>query len=127
PSFDEFEGTRELFDLQDEEFGIEFGHKRDVGADTELEFSVDWKDKNRNIDIAVSEVDTDEEGAPLPPYVEFDRLGTRISEQRLDPYVMLSGDAGAMSWETGLRYEHTEFDIRADGERFDNDFSMLLP
>ena len=128
PSFDAFEGTRELVDIDDKEYGIEFEHQRSLSSGAELEFGIDYRNKQRESALAVSEVDTDEEGAPLPPYSEFDLLDARIQERRLDPYLMMVGTAGALSWETGLRYETTEVEVSTlGGDRFENDFGELLP
>ena len=42
---------------------------------------------------------------------------------------MLSGEAGAISWEAGLRYENTEVTVteRTTGLTDSNDYSILLP
>lgn len=59
-------------------------------------------------------------------------IASLIEEERIDPYVMLSGQGGIMSWEAGLRYETTDSDIRyvEDGDSegaVSNDYSELLP
>jgi outer membrane receptor protein involved in Fe transport len=65
--------------------------------------------------------------APTPRQVQpafvFNTNSYIIEETRLDPYLMFSGDAGALKWEAGLRYETTDTTI--DG--IDNDFAVLLP
>ena len=128
PSFDEFEGKRELVDIDDKEYGIEFEHKRSLSGGAELEFGIDYRNKQRESALAVSEVDTEEEGAPLPPYVDFDLLDARIEERRLDPYLMMIGTAGALSWETGLRYESTEVEVSTvGGDRGGDDVGGPLP
>lgn len=128
PSFDEFEGTRQRIDIDDKEHGIEFEHQHSLGSDAEFEFGIDYRSKQRDNALAVSEVDTDQEGAPLPPYVDFDRLDASIEERRLDPYLMLTGTADALAWETGLRYESTDVEVSTlGGDRFENDFGELLP
>jgi TonB-dependent receptor len=126
PSFDGFEGTRTLTDTTDRELSFKAAHKRDLGA-VQMEFGVDYLDKQREVALQVSEVDTDEEGAPLPPYEEFDRNTSRIDERRIDPYLMFAGAQGSLSWEAGLRYENTDMDVHADDESASNDYSMLLP
>jgi outer membrane receptor protein involved in Fe transport len=128
PSFDAFEGTRELNDLRDSEFSAKLAHQHDLGDERVLEFGVDWQDKDRDATLDVSEVETDEEGEPLPPYVEFERSTSTIAERRIDPYVMLSGAAGALRWETGLRYETTDVDVSAsDADDASTDYNVLLP
>ena len=126
PSFDEFEGTRELSETNDSELLFSYSHKRPLGA-AELSFGIDYADKQRDAKLRVSEVSTDEEGAPLPPYDEFDLQSSDIEEQRIDPYVMLAGESDAFAWEAGLRYETTDVDVRFDDDRDDNDYSALLP
>lgn len=126
PSFDEREGTRSITSVRDREATSKLAHKRTWGATT-LEFGADFMDKRRDTTLAVSEVDTDEEGAALPPYEDFDRAASRIDEQRIDPYLMLSGRAGALAWEAGLRYETTDVDVSADDEDDSNDYAVLLP
>jgi TonB-dependent receptor len=126
PSFDGFEGTRTRTDTQDRELSFKAAHKRDFGA-VQMEFGVDYLDKQREVTLQVSEVDTDEEGAPLPPYDDFDRNTSRIDERRVDPYLMFSGGQGSLAWEAGLRYENTDMDVRADDQSDSNDYSMLLP
>lgn len=126
PSFDEREGTRTITDTRDREGTFKLAHKRDVGA-AQFEFGADFMDKRRDTMLAVSEVSTDEEGQALPAYEEFDVATSRIEEQRVDPYLMLSGTAGALAWEAGLRYETTDVDVAADDEADSNDYSVLLP
>ncbi|MET3931106.1 outer membrane receptor protein involved in Fe transport [Lysobacter sp. OAE881] len=126
PSFDEREGTRTLTDTRDSEGSFKLAHKRGVGGAT-MEFGVDYLDKRRETTLQVSEVDTDEEGAALPPYEDFDRNDSRIDETRVDPYLMFSGTAGALAWEAGLRYETTDVDVAFDDEAASNDYNTLLP
>ena len=126
PSWDGFEGTRTLTDLRDDETGFTLAHKRDAGG-AELAFGVDYVDKDRELELGVSEVEADDEGDPLPPYTEFDITASTIEERRIDPYLMFSGKAGSVDWEAGLRYEITRTDIRVDGVQWDNDYSELLP
>lgn len=126
PSFDEFEGARVLTDGDDTELALSLAHARPLGEAT-LEFGLDVQRKDRDVEIATSEVDTDEEGEPLPPYDDFDIARSQIDERRLDPYIMLSGGGDAFDWEAGLRYETTDVDVGFDDERADNDYDVLLP
>jgi outer membrane receptor protein involved in Fe transport len=126
PSFDENEGERTLTHTKDVENSFSFSHQRPLG-DAQMEFGVDFVDKKRETVLQTSEVDTDVEGAPLPAYAEFERTSSRIDETRIDPYLMLSGRSGAVSWETGLRYETTDVDVRYDEDSASNDYAALLP
>jgi len=126
PSFDALEGTRILTDTDDTEFTFTLSHKREL-AGAEMEFGVDYADKARDAALRTSEVDTDEEGAPLPPYADFERATSTIDERRIDPYLMFSGRHAVFEWEAGLRYETTDVEVDADGMKQSNDYSMLLP
>lgn len=126
PSFDEVEGVRELAETDDTELSLKLAHKREFAA-AGMEFGLDLQDKQRDADRRVSEVDTDVEGDPLPPYADFDRSTSTIDERRIDPYLMFSGAGQALEWQAGLRYETTDVDVAADGESESNDYAVLLP
>ena len=132
PTLDSFEGTRELIDMVDEETSVELQHERDFGS-MQIEFGVDYRLKQRDSLITVAEI-----GAPGDPYNAFEldsEFGLR--EQRIDPYVMLTGRSNAFQWEAGLRYEMTELEIEGyadyndddvdDFDRADSDYAFLLP
>lgn len=126
PSYDETEGARILSDTDDTELTLKLAHKRAVGS-TDMEFGLDYLDKSRDADRRVSEVDNDVEGEPLPPYEDFDRNTSTIDEARIDPYLMFTGAGQMLEWQAGLRYETTDVDVTADGERESNDYAELLP
>ncbi len=127
PAFDGFEGTRTITDTRDEELTFKAAHKRDLGGATRMEFGVDLASKQRDASLRVSEVDTDEEGAPLPAYGDFDRQSSTIDERRVDPYLQFNGSRGALAWEAGLRYETTDSDIDFDDGSASTDYATLLP
>ena len=127
PSFDEREGTRILTDQDDREHSIKIAHQRAVTTSVEMAFGVDYADKQRDTLLRISEVDTDEDGTPLPAYGDFDRAVSRIDERRVDPYLMFSGAQDRLSWELGLRYESTDVDVRADDVASSSDYAALLP
>lgn len=131
PSFDEREGTRILADVDDRELTASFSHERDLASGVVVEFGVDHSQKRRDNALRTSEVDTDEEGAPLPAYDDYAVQGSRIEERRVDPYLMFSRRGGAVEWEAGLRYETTRVDIAStvEGVRDErtNDYATLLP
>src|SRR5690606_32674626 len=75
--------------------------------------------------------EAENEGDPVA-YELDGTIGSLIEETRLDPYLMLSGRGGALSWETGLRYETTRSDVRyhEDGDvegQARRDYNELLP
>jgi len=132
PTVDAFEGTREIIDLVDEEASFELQHERDFG-DFSVEFGVDYRRKERESLITEAEI-----GAPGDPYDTFE-LSSEFSlyEQRIDPYVMFSGQTNAFQWEAGLRYETTEVEIEGFADYDDDDiddfgtaesdYAFLLP
>jgi outer membrane receptor protein involved in Fe transport len=127
PVFDEIEGARILTGTDDDETAFSFSHERDLGVSTLMEFGIDWRDKGRDVEQRISEVDSDEEDAPLPAFGDFELATSSIDETRIDPYLMFSGGADTVEWETGLRYETTDVDVAYDGETASTDYSILLP
>jgi outer membrane receptor protein involved in Fe transport len=126
PEFDEYEGTLLLSDLRDTEYGASLSHVLDVGG-SKLQFGIDYTSKDRDFGLRTSEVDTDEEGEPLPPYLEFDAESSTIEERRVDPYLMFSGKRDALTWEAGLRYETTRRSVELGGDKWDKDTNLPLP
>lgn len=137
---DEYEAVRVPLSIQDEELAGRIAHERDLG-DMELEFGFDWIEKNRDALIQESEAEGDL--VDFPPaegdYSDLEPIiGGRstIEETRFDPYVMLSGETGAMKWEAGLRYETTDTTVTGNTnepgdplvlETVEKDYAILLP
>jgi outer membrane receptor protein involved in Fe transport len=127
--------------IQDEEFSAAIEHKIALGDAMEFEFGLQWNDKTRDTNITEApriRFNVPNAPAPRPAVPAFGAftpvlggLGT-IEETRLDPYIMLSGENGALKWEAGLRYETTDTTITdltalpAD-QVTDNDYAELLP
>ena len=126
PRFRDYQGARVLTDTDDGEFALKLAHERAFGATT-MQFGLDLNDKQRDTRIAVSEVAAAGVGRPLPAYEDFDVTDSRIDEQRIDPYLMFSGEHGRVDWEAGLRHESTTVDITSGSTRHDNDYAVLLP
>jgi outer membrane receptor protein involved in Fe transport len=128
PEEDRYTAELEFRDLQDEEMSFAVEHTRPVGDDVEMEFGIQAVSKDRDSTTVVADrVRFNIPNAPTPrpaqpPFV-FNTNNYVIEETRFDPYVMFSGEAGALKWEAGLRYEATDTTI--DG--IDNDFAALLP
>jgi outer membrane receptor protein involved in Fe transport len=134
--------------LSDEEASAEISHKFDVGTGA-LEFGLSYQDKSRDTEIltqrnrfniATSIRDgwnqfTDNPNEVRTPWTnllpEAGGLNT-LEEERLDGFVVLDGEAGRISWETGLRYETTDVSITdltvapADQTRT-TDYAFFLP
>jgi outer membrane receptor protein involved in Fe transport len=107
-------------DVQDEEWKAAIEHEIDLSNGLELEFGLQGNWKTR--DALVTETprirfNVPNAPAPRPAVPAFGPSSpvaggdVTIEEARLDPYVKLSGEAGALSWEAGLRYETTETTI----------------
>ncbi|HAI58531.1 MAG TPA: TonB-dependent receptor [Xanthomonadaceae bacterium] len=145
PEDDRF--TREVFDtlIEDAETTAEFAHEREAGFGT-LKFGLQATLKERDTRI-LQDASADARyrvtipNAPgvRPPIPGPTRLlgpapggVSTIEETRIDPFVKLSGERGAVEWEAGLRYEHTATDINdltvaAAEARTDVDYGYLLP
>ncbi len=128
PDEDRFTADFEIRDLQDEEWSGALEHTRPLSGTTEIEFGVQavQKDRESVTDVA-NRVRFNVPNAPAPrpaqpPFV-FTTNTYVIEETRIDPYVMVSGEQGALKWEAGLRYETTDTTIAG----IDNDYAELLP
>ena len=139
PEDDVFESALGQEKVDDSEWQARLAHERSFGA-LQLEFGLDYVKKDRESTIleTETEVEIDDPPAtrpPIPgPYDDFEPVAgglSTIEETRLDPYLMLSGDTGRMSWEAGLRYETTETDVTdlSGGApvSVSNDYAFLLP
>ncbi|HWQ87194.1 TonB-dependent receptor plug domain-containing protein [Brevundimonas sp.] len=128
PEEDRFTADLEYRDLQDEEVSAALEHTRPLGGDVELEFGVQAIQKDRDSTTRVADrVRFTIPNAPTPrpaqpPFV-LTTSDYVIEETRIDPYVMVSGESGALKWEAGLRYETTDTTIAG----IDNDYAALLP
>lgn len=134
--------------LTDEEWRIKLEHERNLGGGVELEFGVHFEHKERENLVLAAEVGAPDD-VPLPATLPFDGSllldaiangdvddfeavdggDNTIERRRIDPYLMLSGTAGAVEWEVGLRYETTEItvDDRTTGDAIENSFETILP
>lgn len=128
PDEDRFTADLEYRDLSDEEVSAAIEHTRALGEGVELEFGVQAIQKDRDATTRTADrVRFTVPNAPAPrptqpPFV-FTTGSYVIEEARIDPFVMLSGENGALKWEAGLRYETTDTTIAG----IDNDYAELLP
>ena len=139
PEDDRFTGDLTHSRLKDTETAFELSHERPLGAAT-LEFGLQYIDKARDTSILTdrNRVTIPNRPAPRPvlpgvygPFLPEAGGLNEIGETRLDSFVMLSGANGALSWETGLRYEATETQIADQtvpgGKSLETDDGVLLP
>ncbi|WP_433949433.1 TonB-dependent receptor plug domain-containing protein [Brevundimonas bullata] len=132
------EGTKVRSRIQDNEWQAALEHKMQLSG-AELEFGLQYARKDRDTSIleAGAEVENETVLRALADsdYGDFEPVAgglSTIEETRLDPYVMLSGENGAMKWEAGLRYETTDVTITDEtvdaADRVQNkDYGVLLP
>jgi outer membrane receptor protein involved in Fe transport len=120
-------------DVDDRETGLQAAHERNLGGSAvKMEFGVDYRDKSRDTTHVYSAFEAEEEGDPVV-YEEDGVVHSLIRETRLDPYLMFSSAAGALSWEAGLRWETTDSEISYRGdlgdpaETVEQDYDVLLP
>jgi len=140
PDEDRYTADLTRVDILDEEWTGRISHERDLGAVT-LGFGLDGSIQTR--DSLIVEADRIRFNVPNAPGVRpivppFSGLApvaggdSVIEETRIDPWAMVSGNAGAVRWEAGLRYETTETTITdetaapADRVR-SSDYAELLP
>jgi TonB-dependent receptor len=140
PEDDRFTGDLTFVDLDDTEFSAEFEHGREW-AGNELEFGIQFTRKDRETLITG---DRNRITIPNPPaarpaipgvygpFVSPPGGDNTIEEDRIDPYVKLTGESGAFDWEVGLRYENTDvtiedFTVDAADREQDKDYDFLLP
>ena len=141
PDEDRFTLDSTQVNITDEEISGAIQHQRDLSNGVALEFGIQWNQKDR--DSLVQEtprIRFNVPNAPTPrpavpafgPFAPVPGGDAAIEETRIDPYVMISGEAGAMKWEAGLRYETTDttisdFTVAPADQVNDNDYSFLLP
>ncbi|MFJ6025494.1 TonB-dependent receptor plug domain-containing protein [Brevundimonas sp. NPDC092305] len=137
---EELEATLTDTAITDNELQAALEHKLDLGG-LELEFGVQYARKDRDTNIQESEPDDTIENVTAFRLVRDDEFEpfeavnggvNTIEETRLDPYVMLSGETGALKWEAGLRYETTDVTITDEtvdpADRVnEKDYGILLP
>jgi outer membrane receptor protein involved in Fe transport len=138
PDADVFESTRTRTNIQDQELSAALQHKVDLGG-VELEFGVQYAGKERDTDVSATELEVEIDDAPAPPpaivYDPFEPVDggvNTIEETRIDPYVMVSGETGALKWQAGLRYETTDVTITDETvapalRETETDYAVLLP
>jgi len=150
PEADRF--TRDLiaYRVDDQEFRARLGHAREFGESLELDFGVDYERKERDVFSGEGRRRTGSAGVPNlpagsnipnasgaginilgePPIVVTPGGDNTIERTRLDPFVMLTGEAGAFEWEAGVRYQTTDTEITdrtSGGATTENSYETVLP
>jgi TonB-dependent receptor len=140
PEDDRYTGDSTLEKLDDREISAKVEHEHDFGmAKGEVGLHFNKKDRDANILTVRNRITIPNAPAPRPttpgPFTGYAAVPggvNSIEEQRLDPYIMFSGDAGSVKWEAGLRYETTDVDIvdltaPAATSTTSTDYQTLLP
>jgi TonB-dependent receptor len=139
PDADRFTGDLVRSTLEDRETSAEVRHTRELGGDSRLRFGLDYTQKRRDSDLReVRNRFNIADGASPSIPGSFGPLEpvpggfNEIEEDRIEPYIRLDGSRGAMEWETGLRYAHTDvslrdFTVEAADQQQDSDYGLLLP
>jgi outer membrane receptor protein involved in Fe transport len=140
PEADRYTGDRTYVDIRDRELSGEIRHTRDLGR-AELRLGVEATRKDRDTSITADRNRITIPNAPAPspvipgtfgPFLPLDGGLNTIEETRIEPFVKLSGESGAMEWEAGLRYQQTDVEINdltvapADALA-QNDYGVFLP
>ena len=141
PDADRF--TRDVIDLRidDREWTGEARHQRDVG-DNQLTYGVLLSRQDRDtriLDARRYRVTIPNPPAPPPPIPgpvqpllpAAGGLNT-IVENRVETFIKLENQHGAIEWEAGLRYEHSsnridDLTVPAAERRSQQDYGVLLP
>ncbi|WP_367271832.1 TonB-dependent receptor plug domain-containing protein [Ponticaulis sp.] len=139
------EGEMAFLDIQDQELSFEVQHEIEIAQDTEIEFGVFFRDKDRDTNISEGEYEV-EDLLNLENYDQFfnqphnygfeyedfeapDGGISTIEEQRVDFFALIEGENGPFKWEAGVRYETTDVsvnDMTLD-ESYSNDYDFWLP
>ncbi len=145
----EWEGEQARQKIEDSEFSLQLDHAFEISPDIKFIVGGYYQDKDRDTDITIAE-DGDElteefrdsydqtvqspEDLPAS-FVDFEPgpggLNT-IEEKRRDLFALVEGKSGSISWEAGLRYEHTkvrieDFTVDPEDMLHKNDYGLLLP
>jgi outer membrane receptor protein involved in Fe transport len=126
PTLDDFGGTRTFSTTDDRMWTARVVHRRPLGM-ADLEFGVDYMDKQR--DGRLSEAEIGDPSEPFPAPEALPGGFYVIDETRLDPFVMVSRMNGIFAWEAGLRYETTDSEIidLDTGDGGSTSYEFLLP
>lgn len=142
----EFEFERTLQDIEDSEFSIGIDHSFPLSPTINLVIGGLYQDKDRDTDISSAGDDYGLDGSLQDTYDPSDQSPTdfdtefeefdpvdgglnTIQERRKDIFALVEGKTGIASWEAGVRLETTDVEIDDIGEeeRFEEDYSFLLP
>jgi outer membrane receptor protein involved in Fe transport len=139
PDGDRFTGDATQSSVQDSEISAKLSHERDLSETLKLEFGVQYETKEREnlVEEATRIRFNMPAGTAVPasgtrPFTGFAPAtggDNTIERTQIAPYVMLGGEAGAFSWEAGLRYESTEIDVedRTVPASLNTDYGIVLP
>jgi outer membrane receptor protein involved in Fe transport len=141
PEEDRFTLDSTSVDISESELKGGIEHEIDLSNGVELEFGFQANRKERDsLVMETPRIRFNVPNAPAPrpavpafgAFVPVPGGNASIEENRFDPYVMISGESGAFTWEAGLRYETTDVTIvdrtvAPALQTTENDYAELLP
>jgi outer membrane receptor protein involved in Fe transport len=141
PEEDRFTLDSTTVDISESELKGGIEHEIDLSNGVELEFGFQANRKERDSLVAETpriRFNVPNAPAPRPAVPAFGAFvpvaggDSSIEETRFDPYVMISGENGAFTWEAGLRYETTDVTVvdrtvAPALQTTENDYAELLP
>ncbi|MDO1560160.1 TonB-dependent receptor [Brevundimonas sp. 2R-24] len=137
PDEDRYTVDQELTDLDDRETGLRLEHERDLAPGLSMEFGVDltWKERETLVQEADRIRFNVPNGGPrpaVPPLTGHAPVpggDNTIEEDRVEPYVVLAGESGRLTWEAGVRLDQSEITItdRTAGTVTETDEDIILP
>lgn len=141
-----FTGDLTATRIVDKELSFGLDHEFEVAEDIRIVVGGFFQNKDRNSDIQEAarqrfnltaaahgwDQFSDNPDSLIGPYTGFDYVTggfNKIEEDRRDGFALIEGESGIVSFEAGLRYEHTKVRITDfDAATVDtNDYGMLLP
>lgn len=122
-----------------DELFVTLDHEVELGGNTELVFGGFWQDKSYDNLVSEATRQRFNLGTADHRWDQFFRVpdtliapfsgnivvgDSRVEESRRDGFVLVEGKNGSLSWEAGVRYEHTS--VTVDGVKT-IDYGMFLP
>lgn len=133
PEADRFTRDLEPFAIDDQEIKGKVEHEQTFG-DLEVQFGLQFEQKERDTSVGSGRFRTnipggsqvpDSSGVGVPGYTDpvITFTNSNIQRTNIDPFALVRGEMGAISWEAGLRVENLTLEV--DGAETDE--TTVLP
>ncbi|MDF7774962.1 TonB-dependent receptor plug domain-containing protein [Sphingomonas sp. AOB5] len=136
-----FTGDLTLTRVADTEFSVSLDHEIDLGEGLDVVFGGFVQDKTHDIDLRTARQRFNLTNPLRTTWNQFTQNPTSflttptfllpptggldiVKENRRDGFALVEGKNGVISWEAGLRYEHTSVTSTGTADR---DYGILLP